>query len=207
MAAQAEPFHVALSFLRDRLHRGVLRPGSRITAVDLADDLRLSTTPVREALSRLAGAGIVEDRRGQGYFVPLPSPADIADFYRLSLAQLLIALDPRRLGRGTDASAAVPPVIDDPVEAVETLFHHWVAARGSRALVAGFRIVQVQLGPVRRLEASVLGDLSPEAAQLCGQPALEHGARLALLRQFHGRRIRAADRLAAVLEAARGPSE
>ena len=64
--AQAEPFHVALATLRERLRTGAYRPGVRITAVDLADELRLSNTPVREALARLAGEGLVEDRRGQG---------------------------------------------------------------------------------------------------------------------------------------------
>ena len=66
--SQAEPFHVALSALRERLQNGTLAPGARATAVDLADQLGLSTTPVREALSRLTGEGLLEDRRGQGYF-------------------------------------------------------------------------------------------------------------------------------------------
>ena len=57
--AQAEPFHVALATLRERLRTGVYRPGVRITAVDLADELRLSNTPVREALARPAGEGLV----------------------------------------------------------------------------------------------------------------------------------------------------
>ncbi|MFN3487458.1 MAG: GntR family transcriptional regulator, partial [Planctomycetota bacterium] len=63
---------MALTAVRDRLQSGALPPGARATAVDLADDLGLSTTPVREALSRLAGEGLLEDRRGQGYFVRVP---------------------------------------------------------------------------------------------------------------------------------------
>lgn len=45
---QAEPFQVALNHLRVRLQRGDLAPGARLAAVDLADELRLSTTPVGE---------------------------------------------------------------------------------------------------------------------------------------------------------------
>jgi hypothetical protein len=41
----AAPFHVALNVLRDRLRRGMLAPGARITAIDVADVLRLSTMP------------------------------------------------------------------------------------------------------------------------------------------------------------------
>lgn len=44
---QAEPFQIALSHLRARLQRGDLAPGARLAAVDLADELRLSTTPGR----------------------------------------------------------------------------------------------------------------------------------------------------------------
>jgi DNA-binding GntR family transcriptional regulator len=43
--SQAEPFHIALATLHERLRAGAYRPGVRITAVDLADELRLSNTP------------------------------------------------------------------------------------------------------------------------------------------------------------------
>lgn len=207
-AFQAEPFHVALTALRERLHSGALPPGGRATAVDLADELGLSTTPVREALSRLAGEGLLDDRRGQGYFVRLLSAADIADLYRMSLAHLLIALEPRRSAR---MAAGVPPpegegpAAFDPVSAIEALFRGWVGATGSRPLVAAFRVVQIQLGPVRRLEPRVLRDLEPEARGLLANGETSRAERLAALRQFHAARIRDADGLAALLEgAARG---
>lgn len=204
---QAEPFHVALSALRDRLQSGALPPGGRATAVDLADEMGLSTTPVREALSRLAGEGLLEDRRGQGYFVRLPGAVDIADLHRMSLAHLLIALEPRRSLRL--APAALPPPVEpdagaplDPVAAVEALFRDWVGATGSRPLVAGFRVVQIQLGPIRRLEPHVFGDLEGEARALLANGEASRADRLAALRQFHAVRIREADRLAAALAAA-----
>jgi DNA-binding Lrp family transcriptional regulator len=198
---RAEPFHVALTALRERLQSGELAPGARAAAVDLADELGLSTTPVREALSRLAGEGLLEDRRGQGYFVRLLGAVDIADLYRMSLAHLLIALEPRRSGRAAapwrpdtppDAAAHVP----DPVASVEMLFRRWVASTGSRLLFAAFRVVQIQLGPVRRLEAQVLQGLEPEARGLLAGEAVSRGERLAALRQFHAVRIRESARLA-----------
>lgn len=211
---QAEPFFIALTVLRERLQLGLLRPGARITAVDLADELGLSTTPVREALSRLAGEDLVEDRRGQGYFVRLLSAADIADLYRLSLAQLLIALDPRRSRRAgpaagpaaADEPAAPGPL--DPVGRVEALFRGWVRDAGSRLLIRGFRVQQTQLGPVRRLEDGLLSNLAGEAAALLDSEQLARPDRLTLLRQFHAARIREAERLAAALEAlAPGPKK
>lgn len=203
---QAEPYVVALSLLRQRLQEGRLKPGARITAVDLADELGLSTTPVREALSRLSGEGLVEDRRGQGYFVRLLNAADVGDLYRLSLAHLLIALEPRRAARLPpalygEAGPAGPAEAADPVGAVEALFRRWVLTTGSRRLVAAFRLIQVQLGPVRRLEPGLFGDLGPEARALAVLDPAARGERLAALRRFHAARIRAAERLAALLDA------
>lgn len=209
--SQAEPFQVALAAIRDRLQSGALPPGARATAVDLADDLGLSTTPVREALSRLAGEGVLEDRRGQGYFVRRLGAVDVADLYRRSLAHLLIALEPRRSGRLPTPTAEAAPDAEAPsfdaVVDVENLFRQWVGATGSRLLVGAFRVVQIQLGPVRRIEAQVLHDLEAEARVLL-QHDVSRGERLAALRQFHSVRIRESDRLAAHLEASiRGPGK
>lgn len=210
MAGQrTEPFQRALNSLRERLRAGADPPGTRITATDVADDLRLSATPVREALSRLAGEGLVEDRRGQGFFIRPLATADVADLYRLSLAHLLIAQDPhRQAGRRSPGAGEPPPAADgarDPVHEVEALFSAWVAEAASRTLGTAFSRVQVQLGPVRRLEPLLISDLAAEAAALRGAPEDPTAERLQRVRQFHARRLRLADRLAALLERPSGP--
>ena len=200
--ARAVPFQVALASLRERLREGAFPPGSRITAVEIADELRLSATPVREALSRLAGEGHVEDRRGQGFFVRQLSTADIADLNRLSLAHLLIAQEPHRKSPRSLAAGSASGEADesDPVRRVEGLFIRWAGDAGSRALVTSFRNVAVQLGAVRRLEHLLLDDMDGEAERLAALDAGPPGAeRLAGLRQFHGRRIRVAEALSALL--------
>ena len=85
-----EPFRQALVDLRRRLRDGALEPGARVTAKEVAEGLKLSHTPVREALSRLAGEGLLEERRGDGFFVPELSAADIAVLYRMSEQHLLL---------------------------------------------------------------------------------------------------------------------
>ena len=203
--AQAEPFHIAYARMRERLQEGAYPPGSRIAAVDIADELGLSTTPVREALSRLAGEGILEERRGQGYFVRPLSASDIGDLYRMSLACLLIALDPHRTSRG-QALAPAAPEPADPVRGVEAVFRQWTDEAGSRTLISAARNLQIQLGPVRRLEPRLFDDLDQEAHLLLGADAgAARADRIALLRQFHGRRIRLADRFASLLEASAPP--
>jgi DNA-binding GntR family transcriptional regulator len=49
----------AYGALRDRLSTGRYAPGDRLTEVDLADELGVSRTPVREALQRLHADGLV----------------------------------------------------------------------------------------------------------------------------------------------------
>jgi hypothetical protein len=200
---QAEPFQLAFVSLRDRLQEGVYPPGARITAVDVADELRLSTTPVREALSRLAGQGLLEDRRGQGYFVARLNATDIADLYRLSLAALMISQQPHRTSRRAPAASREPEAglaPPGPVREIETLFRDWAVEAGSQALLWTFRRLQTRLGPVRRVEPLIFADLGEEARRLSA--SLARHERLAQLRHFHGRRIRVADRLASLLEGA-----
>jgi hypothetical protein len=198
--ARAEPFHIVLVGLRERIREGAFRPGARIAATDLADELRLSTTPVREALSRLAGEGLLEDRRGQGYFVRVPNAPDVADLYRLSLAHLLIAQEPRRpLRRAFAAPISAPVGPEDAVRRVDRLMLGWVAESGSRALVNAFRLNQAQLGIVRRLEPELITDLDDEAGRLVALETADRVVRLANMRHFHGRRMRLAEPLAALL--------
>ncbi|WP_372784594.1 GntR family transcriptional regulator [Phenylobacterium sp.] len=194
-----EPFHVALGSLRDRLRDGAYRPGARIAATDLADELRLSTTPVREALSRLAGEGLLEDRRGQGYFVRLPNALDIADLYRISLAHLLIAQEPHRPLRRPVGAPIEPATPEGAVRRIDRLLVEWVAESGSRALLSAFRLNQVQLGVVRQHEGEVIPDLDDEAQRLVILESADRATRLVNLRQFHGRRIRLAEALGALL--------
>ncbi|GGL67658.1 GntR family transcriptional regulator [Wenxinia marina] len=55
--------------LRRRIVSGELPGGTRLTEVALADDLAISRTPVREAMSRLAEEGLLVRARGGGFEV------------------------------------------------------------------------------------------------------------------------------------------
>lgn len=201
-AVQAEPFHLALAGLRDRLRHGGFAPGARIAATEVADTLKLSATPVREALSRLAGEGLLEDRRGQGFFLRALSGLEIADLFRMSLSELLIAQDSHRAhtaARGGAGSDARDEPALGPIVQVERLFADWIAEAGSRTLSVTFRTLQIQLGPVRRAEPAIIPDLQAEAEELQALAAAEDAApRGPALRRFHLRRIALADRLAAL---------
>ena len=58
--------------------------GRRIRAADIAEALKVSNTPVREALIRLSAEGLIENRRGTGFFVPVPSVDDAMALFEAS---------------------------------------------------------------------------------------------------------------------------
>ena len=55
--------------LRDLIPSNELRAGQKLVDRDLAEQLNVSRTPIREALGRLAMMGLVEARSRRGYYV------------------------------------------------------------------------------------------------------------------------------------------
>lgn len=71
-----DPYHSALNALAGFAAAGRFGWGEPLVATALAEELRLSPTPVREALARLAGEGVIEHRPGRGYFAPSPTASE-----------------------------------------------------------------------------------------------------------------------------------
>ncbi len=67
--------------LRELIVSNVLRTGQKLVDRDLAEQLGVSRTPVREALGRLAMMGLVEARSRQGYYVKEYSAQQVSDLY------------------------------------------------------------------------------------------------------------------------------
>jgi DNA-binding GntR family transcriptional regulator len=67
--------------LRGRILAGVFPPGGRLQDVQLAMELGVSRTPVREALLRLATEGLVESDPNRGFFVAPLSRREILETY------------------------------------------------------------------------------------------------------------------------------
>src|SRR5690242_21189705 len=66
-----------------RIIEGVYRPGERLIEQRIAEELAVSRTPVREALVRLEGAGLVVNARHKGAMVRSLTREDIVDLYEL----------------------------------------------------------------------------------------------------------------------------
>lgn len=67
--------------VRDRIVSGALAAGRRINEVHLARELAVSRTPLREALTRLAGEDFVEVNPRQGFAVPPLSVTEVQELY------------------------------------------------------------------------------------------------------------------------------
>lgn len=65
--------------LRQRIIHGDLPGGTRLYEVALAEELQISRTPVREAMSRLAEEGLLERARGGGFVVRSFTYRDVVD--------------------------------------------------------------------------------------------------------------------------------
>lgn len=135
-----DPFGDALASLRRALQTG-LAPGQHLPVNDVAAALKLSTSPVREALSRLCGEGLIEDRRGHGYFTRSIPLEDIHGLLALEQAHVRLAL--------SETDAAGPEDADD--RTVEAWIASLMEACVSQPLLESFERVHRRLEPLRRL--------------------------------------------------------
>lgn len=93
LAEVGNAFSKAYSTLHADLRAGRFNPGARVAASDCLARLKISATPVREALSRLAGQGLLIDRPAIGYFVPAVDPVELKDLYAFAAILAHAALD------------------------------------------------------------------------------------------------------------------
>lgn len=73
----------ALVELRRRILNGAYAGGTRLFEVSLGEELQISRTPIRAALSRLAEEGLLERARGGGFLVRRFAFADVIDTIEL----------------------------------------------------------------------------------------------------------------------------
>lgn len=150
-----DPYGAALGAVRSFADAGRFNPGEPIVVTELAAEVGFSPTPVREALACLAGQGLIERRRGRGYFYPALTAAEIIDLFELEHAYLhaALTLHPRGLALLRKAVVAV-----DPREGPQALFAAIIAQSSNAALGAAHQRLLNRLRPVIAAERTFADD-------------------------------------------------
>jgi signal transduction histidine kinase len=183
--------------LREIVAIGTYRPGDAISIIGVAASLALSTTPVREGLSRLVGEGLVEDRDRDGFRMTYLSSRDIADCYQLE-ADLLVAAITACRAAGTRA-AAWATALPAPAEGIATPPMAFVTLRdrcGSEPLRQSLLNIADRLAPYRLQEADALSGVAEELAALEQLVRMQGWQELqTAVRRYAKRRVRIAPEL------------
>ncbi len=181
----------------DRIINGHYRPGERVVEFQLAKELGVSQSPVRDALRELAAVGIITIHPRRGARVRMPSATELAD---ISLVRSEIDALAGRLAAdriGNDALGRLESLIDEmlcqldagdfaALTEADVLFHQLiVASTGNKALERAFD----QLAPFTRTFLTLtLPDVDVRHI------VLEHRLILAALRDRDGDRTAKAAR-------------
>lgn len=83
----------ARSVLRSSIVTGELEPGRLYSVGDFATRFNVSPTPVRDALSDLAHAGLIEVVRNRGFVVPVLTEHDLDEIFQLRIILEVAGID------------------------------------------------------------------------------------------------------------------
>ena len=101
---------IVFESLREAIINGVLKPGERLMEVQLAEEMGVSRTPVREAIRKLELEGFVIMVARKGAYVAGISMKDVADVFEIRAAL-----------EGLAASLAAERITDEEKEEMERL--------------------------------------------------------------------------------------
>ncbi|MDF1706160.1 MAG: GntR family transcriptional regulator [Aeromicrobium sp.] len=151
--------------LRSMIFSGQIRPGERLNEVTLAATLGISRGPLREAVQRLGGQGILISQPHRGSFVRTFTRAEIVELYEMRSAVELQAV--RVLSRAggdeavvhlrdlaTRAHAVLSAAPGSPFPADLDFHHQLVSLSGNTMLIRAAHDLQLQIALARSMSAS-----------------------------------------------------
>ena len=162
-------------------------PGTRLDPAQLAKELAASMTPVRDALHRLMGEGLVEARTGSGFHLPLLDEPSLIDLYRWSHELSLLAL---RHWTSVSSEPTPPMTLADRADA---FFERIARGSDNGEHHRAMQQLAARLHAVRHVEPQALPGVDEELGGLEDGLAHPDGRRfLSLVGAYHRRRGRAA---------------
>lgn len=181
--------------LKRQLREGTRPPGTPLEPAAIGDEFGTSFTPVRDALHRLVGEGLVENPRHNGFSVPRLTEQALRDLYGWAgeVAGLAAA-------RMRTPAASAPAGHADGEDATEALFLRIADATGNREHARTMRRLTARLAPYRHVEARHFADIASERDALATLVRANARAPLArALARYHRRRIAATPKILALL--------
>jgi DNA-binding GntR family transcriptional regulator len=185
------------------LQSGDYAPGQRIDPATLARHFKTSATPVRFALYRLVGEGLIADHARNGLHVPLLNEVAMRDLYDWMQRLLLMACDigPATNGRKNgkpDRAASDHP--DDVVQMTWELFESIAASTAHRSLHHAVRQANDRLATIRHAKQALVDDSHDELAALRRHwQDRDIAALKPAIRGYHERRKQLVPRIVALL--------
>lgn len=178
--------------LKRQLREGTRPPGTPLEPAAIGDELGTSFTPVRDALHRLVGEGMVENPLHNGFAVPRLSEQALRDLYAWN-GQLIAMMLGQLRGRSDEISTGLKHALGENPTTSETLFLAIAAASGNREQIRAIAQLNDRLAPCRRAELKLFTDAEDEIVGLLRQIASpEISSTIRVLAAYHKRRISAA---------------
>ena len=166
----------ALIELRKKILAGEYPGGTRLFEVPLAEELNISRTPVREAMSRLTEEGLLDRAKGGGFIVRSFGFADVIDAIELrgvleGTAARLAAergADPEALARMQDIADRLDACFGDGLDEVDFDAYSELNAAFHRELagLAGSEIVRREVERATRLPFASPSAFLPNRANI-----------------------------------------
>jgi DNA-binding GntR family transcriptional regulator len=176
-----------------------LVPGQLLQIGVLADELGVSTTPVREALTRLAAERMIMSVPKRGFFARTPSEDDIVGLYSVNQTILDAAVMrwPEATGQATSGEAAVAgvPIQERSAEQVARQTGELFLLVATRSGVGEFaeivRNMNDRLHHARVLECEIVPNVFVEMGRMTALAAGNDRAQLReTLKAYHAERLR-----------------
>ncbi|HEX6363894.1 MAG TPA: GntR family transcriptional regulator [Albitalea sp.] len=115
--------------LRQRIVEGQIPPGRKLNERELAESLRVSRTPLREAIKMLAAEGLVELLPNRGAVVAQMSEQDVAETF-----EVIAGLE------GQSGELAAQRIAEPELAEIRALHYEMLAAHTRRDLPTYYRI-------------------------------------------------------------------
>lgn len=156
--------------LRQQITQGILEPGERVRESSTANSLRVSRTPVREALRLLEREGLLVTH-GAEHLVINPTKEEYVDLYTCRIALEHIVAERSARFATQDEIGAMSVALKDAKSASDTGDHAGVVAANTR--FHDQMVESAQMPPLQRLMHTIRGQILVARGHVLSDPDVE----------------------------------